>query len=136
MTYNISESGHFFIYEKITRFKKCHHLPGARRTMAWHYHKSDTPTFISLINVESRLLILKNKIHPPHTFPPSTFIDFLNFFHVYSIYVLVCSKNSQPPLLFQSPCLLSLQFLTPSLFIPTSSAIREMRVLLLGPFMY
>ena len=72
-------------------------------------------TLISQINVESRLLILKKKIHPPRTFPPSTFIDFLDFFHpplhVYCIYVLVFSKNSHPPHLFQPPRLLILQLL-------------------------
>ena len=36
------------------------------------------PSLISMINVKSRLLILK-KIHPPRTFPPSTFIDLLDF---------------------------------------------------------
>ena len=71
-------------------------------------------TLISQINVESRLLILK-KIHPPRTFPPSTFIDFLDIFHpplhVYCIYVLVFSKKSHPPRLFQPPRLLILQLL-------------------------
>ena len=54
-------------------------------------------TLISLINVKSRLLILKKN-------PPSTFIDFLDFFHlplhVYCIYILVFSKKSHPPRLF------------------------------------
>ena len=39
-----------------------------------------TCTLISLINVESRLLILKKKIHPPRTFPSSNFINFLDLF--------------------------------------------------------
>ena len=38
----------------------------------------------------------ENKFHPPRTFPPSTFIDFLDFFHppllVYCNYVLVFSS--------------------------------------------
>ena len=71
---------------------------------------SPSSTLISLINVESRQLILKKKIHPPHTFPPSTFIDFLDFFHpplhVYCIYVLVFFQKSHPPCLFQPPRLL------------------------------
>ena len=55
----------------------------------------------SLINVESRLSTdFEKKIHPPRTFPPSTFIDFLNFFHpsllVYCSYVLVFSKKITP----------------------------------------
>ena len=57
-------------------------------------------TLISLINVEARLLILKKKFHPPRTFPPSTFIDFLDFFHpplhVYCIYVQGVSTRSAP----------------------------------------
>ena len=72
-------------------------------------------TLISLINVESRLLILKKQIHPPRTFPLSTFIDFLDFFHpprhVYCIYVLFFSKKSHPPRLFQPPHLLILLLL-------------------------
>ena len=84
-------------------------------------------TLISLINVESRLLILKKQFHPPHTFPPSMFIDFIDFFHppllVYCIYVLV-PKN--PILHVYWFC----NFCTPSTFIPTSSAIREMRVVI------
>ena len=42
--------------------------------------------------------------------PPSMFIDFLDLFHppllVYCIYVLVFSKKSHPPCLFQPPRLL------------------------------
>ena len=64
-------------------------------------------TLISLINLKSRLLILKKKIHPPCNFSPSMFIDFLDFFHPplliycsYCIYVLVFSKKSHPPCLF------------------------------------
>ena len=67
-------------------------------------------TLISLINVKSRLLILKKN-------PPSTFIDFLDLFPppllVYCIYVLVFSKKSHPPRLFQPPRLLILQLLHP-----------------------
>ena len=68
----------------------------------WDYEKSvNLHTLSSLINVEARLLILKKKIHPPRTFPPSTFNDLLDFFrpplHVYCIYVLVFSKKSHPP---------------------------------------
>ena len=73
--------------------------------------------------------------HPPRTFPPSTFIDFLDFFHppllIYCSYVLVSSKKkppsmfiptstfidfttfAPPPRLFQPPCLLILQLLHP-----------------------
>ena len=55
-------------------------------------------TLISLINVKSRLLILKKN-------PPSTFIDFLDLFHppllVYCIYLLVVSKKSHPPRLLK-----------------------------------
>ena len=73
-------------------------------------------TLISLINVKSRLPILKNStLHKKN--PPSTFIDFLDFFHpplhVYCIYVLVFSKKSHPPRLFQPPRLLILQLLHP-----------------------
>ena len=61
------------------------------------------------------LIDFEKKIHPPRTFPPSTFIDFLDFFHpplhVYCIYVLVFSKKSHPPRLFQPPRLLILQLL-------------------------
>ena len=32
-----------FHYEKIMRFKKCPHLPGAGRTRVWHHHVSHTP---------------------------------------------------------------------------------------------
>ena len=72
-------------------------------------------TLISLINVEARLLILKKKFHPPRTFPPSTIIDCLDFFHpplhVYCVYVIVFSKKSHPTRLFQPPRLLILQLL-------------------------
>ena len=55
------------------------------------------------------------KLHPPRTFPPSTFIDTLYFFHppllVAVIYLLGFSKK-----------------IPPSTFIPTSTANREMRV--------
>ena len=66
-------------------------------------------TLISLINVKSRFLILKNStLHKKS--PSSTFIDFLDFFHppllVYCIYVLVFSKKSHPPRLFPRPRLL------------------------------
>ena len=77
------------------------------------------PALISLINVKSRLLILKKKIHPPTTFSPSKFVDFLGFFHppllVYCSYVLVFSKKSHPPTrsLFQSPHLLIQELLHP-----------------------
>ena len=57
------------------------------------------------------------KIHPLHTFPPSTFIDFLDFFHpplhVYCIYVLLFSKNPTLQVKFQPPRLLILQLLHP-----------------------
>ena len=50
------------------------------------------------------------KFHLPQKNLPSTFIDFLDFFHpalhVYCIYVLVFSKKSHPPRLFQPPRLL------------------------------
>ena len=66
---------------------------------------------------EVSLIDFGKKIHPPHTFPPSTFIDFLDFFHppllVYCSYVLVFSKQSHPPHLFQPPRLLILQLLQP-----------------------
>ena len=56
------------------------------------------------------LIDFEKKIHPPLTFPPSTFIDFLDFFHpplhAYCIYVLV---------FFQK--------IPPSMFIPTSTFI-------------
>jgi hypothetical protein len=71
------------------------------------------------------LIDFEKKIQPPRTFPPSTFIDFLDFFHpplhVYCIYVLVFPKNptlhvysnlhvfatiALPPRLFQPPRLL------------------------------
>ena len=71
------------------------------------------PTLISLINMKLRLLILKKKFHHPHTFPPPTFMDFLDFFHppllVYCSYVLVFSKIC----LLQPPRLLILQLLHP-----------------------
>ena len=64
--------------------------------------------------MKSRLPILKNSTLPPKNHP-STFIDFLDFFHpplhVYCIYVLV---------FFQK--------IPPSTFIPTSTVIRDMRV--------
>ena len=74
------------------------------------------------------LIDFEKKFHPPRTFPPSTFIDFLDFFHpplhVYCIYILVFFQKippstfiptstfsdfatfAPPPRLFQSPCLL------------------------------
>ena len=72
-------------------------------------------TLISLINVEPTLTDFE-KFHPPQNKnPPSTFIDFLDFFypplHVYCFYVLVFSKKSHPPRLFQPPRLLILQLL-------------------------
>ena len=74
-------------------------------------------TLISLINVETRLMILI-------LFPPSTFIDSLDFFNppllVYCSYVLVFSNNPHPPRLFQP--LLIQELLHPSTFIPASSA--------------
>ena len=66
---------------------------------------------------EVTLTDFEKKIHLQRTFPPSTFIDFLDFFHppllVYCSYVLVFSKKSHPPRLFQPPRLLILQFLHP-----------------------
>ena len=63
------------------------------------------------------LIDFEKKIHPPRTFLPSTFIDFLDFFHpplnVYCIYILVFSRKSHPPRLFQPPRLLILQLLHP-----------------------
>ena len=63
------------------------------------------------------LIDFEKQFHPPRTFTPSTFIDFLDFFHpplhVYCIYVLVFSKKSRPPRLFQPPRLLILQLLHP-----------------------
>ena len=57
------------------------------------------------------------KFHPPQKNPPSTFIDFLDFFHpplhVYYIYVLVFSKKSHPPRLFKPPRLVIWQILQP-----------------------
>ena len=39
------ESGHISTVKKLSYiFKKCPQLPGAKRTRAWHYHGSDTPT--------------------------------------------------------------------------------------------
>ena len=61
------------------------------------------------------LIDFEKKFHPPRTFPPSMFIDFLDFFHpplhVYCIYVLVFSKKFHPPRLFQPQRLLILQLL-------------------------
>ena len=54
---------------------------------------------------EVRLIDLEKKIHPPSTFLPSTFINFLDFFH--------------PPLLLQL-CTSFFQKIPPSTFIPTS----------------
>ena len=73
-------------------------------------------TYSHLSNKRGGTLIdFEKKIHPPRTFPPSTFIDFLDFFHpplhAYFIYVLVFSKKSHPPRLFQPPRLLILQLL-------------------------
>ena len=59
---------------------------------------------------EVMLTDFEKKIYPPCTFSPSTFIDFLDFFHppllVYCNYVLVFSKKSHPPRLFQPQRLL------------------------------
>ena len=58
-------------------------------------------SLISLINVETCLLILI-------FFPPSTVIDFLDFFHphllIYCSCVLFFSKKSHPSSLCQPPC--------------------------------
>ena len=57
------------------------------------------------------------KFHPPKKKSPSTFIDFLNFFHppllVYYGYGLVFSKKSHPPCLFQPRRLVIWQLLHP-----------------------
>ena len=76
---------------------------------------------ISIINMKSRLLILKKNN------PLSMFIEFLDIFHhpllVYCSYILVFfSKN--PTLHFYLFC----NFCTTSKFISTSMVIREMRV--------
>ena len=46
------------------------------------------------------LIDFEKKIHPPRTFPPSTFIDFLDFFHpplhVFCIYILVFFQKIPP----------------------------------------
>ena len=68
------------------------------------------------------LIDFEKKIHPPRTFPPSTFIDFLDFFlpplHVYCIYVLV---------FFQK--------IPPSTFIPTSTFI-DFKTFALSPRLF
>ena len=76
------------------------------------------PTYSHLSNKREVMLTdFEKKIHPPPTFLPSTSIDFLDFFHppllVYCSYVLVFSKKSHPPRLFQPPRLLILQLLHP-----------------------
>ena len=78
------------------------------------------------------LIDFEKKFHPPRTFPPSTFIDFLDFFHpplhAYCIYVLVFSNKSHPPRLFQPPRLLILQLLHSLHVYSNLQVIREMRV--------
>ena len=63
-------------------------------------------------NCEVTLTDFEKRIHPPRTFPPSTFIDFLDFFRpqllVYSSYVLVFFKTSHPPRLLILQLLLPL----------------------------
>ena len=81
-------------------------------SMMWHFYAWFAASYSHLSNKRGVTLIdFENKIHPPRTFPPSTFIDFLDLFHppllVYCIYVLVFfSKKSHPPRLFQPPRLL------------------------------
>ena len=76
------------------------------------------PTYSHLSNKRGVTLIdFEKKINPPRTFPPSTFIDFSDFFHpplhVYCIYILVFSKKSHPPRLFQPARLVIWQILHP-----------------------
>ena len=80
------------------------------------FHISNSSTLLSLINVEPTLTDFK-KFHPPQNKnPPSTFIEILDVSTLHSsfqpasfirvMYVLVFSKKSHPPRLFQPPRLL------------------------------
>ena len=82
------------------------------------------------------LIEFEKKIHPPRTFPPSTFIDFLDFFHyplhAYCIYVLVFfPKNPTLHVYFNLNVYWFCNICTPFTIIRTSLAIIEMRVIAL-----
>ena len=47
---------------------------------------------------EVTLTDFEKKFHPPHTFPPSTFIDFLDFFHSSFIAVMCYFFPNNPTL--------------------------------------
>ena len=68
-------------------------------------------------NYFTSMISMTHGFHPPQKKSPSTFIDFLDFFHpplhVYCMYVLVFSKKSHPPRLFQPPRLVIWQLLHP-----------------------
>jgi hypothetical protein len=77
--------------------------------LTFHYSRLSNKHEVRLTEFE--------KLHPPQKKnPPSTFIDFLDFFTLHSsfirvMYILFCTKKTHPPLLF-----------------PTSTFIKEMRV--------
>ena len=102
---------HSFLYEIILRssaYSFGHSDPDLRsvRSVPYIFYY----LYSHLSNKREVTLTDFEKFHPPQKNPPSTFIDFLDFFHpplhVYCIYVLVFSKKSHPPRLFQPPRLL------------------------------
>ena len=113
--------------------------------MLWSFKFADTKlgiTLISLINVESTLTEFE-KFHPPQKHPPSTKLFFLKLhkiclsqslavkatcFTQYLSYSNTKGEDSSCNIP-TSPFFEFCNFCTPSTFIPTSTFIREMRVL-------
>ena len=103
------------------------------RRIQFLWYNAPGITYSHLSNKRGGTFIdFEKKIHPPRTFPPSTIIDFLDFFHpplhVYYIYVLVFPKDPTLHVYSNLHVYWFCKFCTPSTFIPTSTVIREMRV--------
>ena len=73
----------------------------------WMFFPDEDKLYSHLSNKrEVTLTDFEKKIHPPRTFPPSTIIDFLDFFppstpHLLHLCTSFFSKKSHPPCLFQ-----------------------------------
>ena len=92
-------------------------IPAINKLLYWSKIKLFWHRYSHLSNKREVTLTDFEKFHPPQKNPPSTFIDFLDFFHppllVSYIYVLVFSKKSHPPCLFQPPRLVIWQLFHP-----------------------
>jgi hypothetical protein len=88
-----------------------------------------TVTYSHLSNKrEVTLIDLKNQIQPPRTFPPSMFIEFLDFFHPLLLRLLhLCTSFFQkiPPTTF----ILTSSFIDFATFVPPSRLFQPPRLL-------